>query len=320
MKESHKKRFRELVGSGQIADLCRSRCTMNLPFPAAGGAVFWDSWSVDGWKLQENTVFGNWRILDPDNVRQAWGTIEAQLDAFLDDRPVSGISNYLDAGYAFSRCPGNRDETVILIHGWGVRAYSMDRLADMFRREGYTVLNYDYPTSRRRIEQHAETLLELYRREHLQGKIRFLTHSMGGLLLRYALAKMTESECRAIDSVVMLGPPNKGSLLALFGELGFVKEFNRSLADMVPGSDALRIPKPPYLPPVGIIAGTRDGKVSLESTGLPDGLPFERATVGCNHPELRDPRRTGMLIRHFFQHKTFKNVVNNGESQKDAGQ
>jgi len=305
MKQTHKNLFKNLVKSGKIADLCRTRCTMNLPMPTAGGTVFWDSWRVNGWKLQENTVFGNWRILDPDDVRQAWGTIEAQLDAFLNDRPVSGIANYLDDGYAFSRYPGNRDETVILIHGWGVRSHSMTRLAKMFRRDGYTVLNYDYPTSRKRIEEHAEILLELYRREHLQGKIHFLTHSMGGLLLRYALAKMTESECRCIDSVVMLGPPNRGSLLALFGKLDFVKEINASLGDMVPGSDALSIPKPPYLPPVGIIAGTRDGKVSLESTGLPGGLPFKRTTVDCNHSELRDPGRTGILIQHFFQHKNF---------------
>ena len=305
MKESHKKRFGELVRSGKIAALCRSRSTMNLPVPTAGGTVFWDCFQADGWKLQENTVFGNWRILDPQDVRQAWGILETQLDAFLHDRPVSGIANYLDEGYAFSRYPGTSDETVILIHGWGVRAHSMARLADMLCREGYTVLNYDYPTSRKRIGEHAAILLELYRREHFQGKIRFLTHSMGGLLLRHALAKMTESECRAIDSVVMLGPPNRGSLLALFGKLDLVKEFNASLADMVPGSDALRIPKPPYLPPVGIIAGTRDGKVSLESTGLPGGLPFKRTTVDCNHSELRDPGRTGILIQHFFQHKNF---------------
>ena len=305
MKQIHKNLFKNLVKSGKIADLCRTRCTMNLPMPTAGGAVFWDSWRVNGWKLQENTVFGNWRILDPEDVRQAWGTIEAHLDAFLNDRPISGLVNYLDAGYAFSRYPGTGQDTAVLIHGWGVRSHSMIRLADMLHREGYTVLNYDYPSSEKRIEQHAEILLELYRREHPQGKIHFLTHSMGGLLLRYALAKMTETECRAIDSVVMLGPPNRGSALAMFGELALVKDFNVSLADMIPGSDALSIPNPPYLPPVGIIAGTKDGKVSLKSTSLPDDLPFQRTEVDCNHPELRDPRRTGKLIRHFFQYKNF---------------
>ena len=306
MKEKHKNLFSDLVRSGKIPGLCRTRNTLNIPFPTAGGHVFWDSYCVNGWKLQENTVFGNWRILDPADERQAWGLDEQQLEAFLNDRSVSGLSNYLDEGYAFSRYPGNRGETAILIHGWGVRAHSMSQLAKMLHREGYTVLNYDYPSSKKRIGQHAEMFLELYRGEHLQGKIHFLTHSMGGLLLRCALAEMTEAECRAIDSVVMLGPPNRGSLLALFGELDFVKEFNVSLADMVPGSDSLQIPKPLFMPPVGIIAGSRDGKVPLESTALPDGLPFRQVTIDCNHPELRDPRRTGTLILHFFQHKTFQ--------------
>ena len=307
MKQSLQLLFKTLVLEKKIAERCRTRNTLNIPFPTAGGHVFWDSYCVNGWKLQENVIFGNWRILDPADERQAWGIDGKQLEAFLNDRPSSDLANYLDKGYAFSHYQGTKDETAVLIHGWGVRAHSMSRLAKMLHNNGYTVLNYDYPSSEKRIEQHAEIFLELYRREHPQGKIHFLTHSMGGLILRYALAKMTEAECRAIDSVVMLGPPNRGSLLALFGELDFVKEFNVSLADMVPGSDALRIPKPPYLPPVGIIAGTNDGKVAVASTGLPDGLPFQRTTVACDHPGLRDPLRTGMLIRQFFQHKTFKN-------------
>jgi len=139
----------------------------------------------------------------------------------------------------------------------------------------------------------------------LKGKIHFLTHSMGGLILRYALAKMTEDECRAIDSIVMLGPPNKGSLLALFGELEIVKEINVSLGDMVPGSDTLRIPKPAYLPPVGIIAGSLDGKVPLANTSLPEGQPFQRITVNCTHPGLRNPANTGKDILNFIRYKNF---------------
>ena len=305
MKRKHTKLFGDLVRSGRIADLCRTRATMNIPGPTAGGKVFWDSYRVNGWKLQVNTVFGNWRILDPNDMRQACGSNEAGMDAFLNDCPVSVLANYLDAGYAFSRRPGSGPDTVILIHGWGVRAHSMDALAKMLAGEGYTVLNYDYPSSQERIARHAEIFLELYRRERLRGKIHFLTHSMGGVLLRCALANMTEAECRAIDSIVMLGPPNRGSLLALFGELGIVREFNASLADMAPGSDALNIPDPPWVPPIGIVAGSLDGKVSVGSTALPGGLPFRRVLVACSHSELRNPDRTGMLIRNFFRNKTF---------------
>ena len=303
-------RFVQLVHDGELEKLLE-RTTFNLRTPTFGGHIFWETTQAGKWRLQINSVFGNWRILDDDGIRHAWGTTLEQLADFLHNRPLSILANYLDDGEAFSHTPSPAPsgKTLFLIHGWGVRAHSMDRLAEMLHRNGYSVLNYDYPSSKKRIEQHAEIFLELYRREHLQGKIHFLTHSMGGLILRYALAEMTEDECRAIDSIVMLGPPNRGSLLALFGELGFVKDFNLSLADMVSGNEALLIPPPPYLPPVGIIAGLRDGKVPLESTALPDGLPFRRTTVNCSHPELRDPLRTGMLIRHFFQFKTFNEKV-----------
>lgn len=193
-----------------------------------------------------------------------------------------------------------------MIHGWGVRANSLADLANMLHQAGYSVLIYDYPSSEKNIESHAETFLSQYRKECLSGKIHFLTHSMGGLLLRYALSKMTEAECHAIDSIVMLGPPNRGSCLAFLGEMDLVKDLNASLGDMSPNSDMLFIPKPTYLPPIGIIAGTLDCKVSLESTGLPDDLPFQRTTVACSHFGLRNPANTGKLIQHFFRYNVFR--------------
>lgn len=228
-----------------------------------------------------------------------------QAETSPDDRSGSLLTGYLSPGYSFSRSQGIRHETVILIHGWGVRAASMNKLAVMLRQAGYSVLNYDYPSSKKDIVRHAEAFLACYRREHPEGKIHFLTHSMGGLILRHALSRMTESECRAIDSIVLLGPPNHGSVLAWFGKLLPIRGFHDTLRDMIPGSEALRIPPPKWLPPVGIIAGKFDLKVSGKSTRLPGGLPCSYATVFCSHPGLRKPRHTGPLVLHFFQHKNF---------------
>ncbi|MDR3109046.1 MAG: hypothetical protein LBU65_05075 [Planctomycetaceae bacterium] len=50
----------------------------NVPMPTMGGKVFWKTIAdVDGWRVQQNKVFGNCRILDPNNVRRAWGGINA---------------------------------------------------------------------------------------------------------------------------------------------------------------------------------------------------------------------------------------------------
>lgn len=54
----------------------------NVPFPTMGGHVFWNELAnVNGWKLQKNMVTGHCRILDPDDIRRAWGGEEAMLKA-----------------------------------------------------------------------------------------------------------------------------------------------------------------------------------------------------------------------------------------------
>jgi len=55
----------------------------NIPMPTMGGHVFWtDIANVNGWRLQRNRLFGNCRIIDPDDVRRAWGGETAMLKAF----------------------------------------------------------------------------------------------------------------------------------------------------------------------------------------------------------------------------------------------
>ncbi|MCC0178558.1 hypothetical protein I4641_16410 [Waterburya agarophytonicola K14] len=46
----------------------------NIETSTMGGEVFWENIAnINGWKLQKNKVFGNCRIIDPNNVRRAWG-------------------------------------------------------------------------------------------------------------------------------------------------------------------------------------------------------------------------------------------------------
>jgi hypothetical protein len=58
-------------------------CMPNWELPTMGGPVSWDDVAeVGGWRVQKNKVFGNCRILDPNNVRRAWGGETAILQAF----------------------------------------------------------------------------------------------------------------------------------------------------------------------------------------------------------------------------------------------
>ena len=226
------------------------------------------------------------------------------------------LTNYFERGYRFHKIESvtaSRKQTtgaVFLIHGWGVRAVAMARLASALADEGFTVFNYDYPTSKRNIREHSEIFLSLYRRilsTEKPADIYFVTHSMGGILLRAALARMSEAECRRIEAVVLLAPPNRGSVLAYLGKSKVARGINASLADMTPVEDSYvrSIPPPPFLPPVGIIAGKYDGKVALDSTLLPDGQLCQRIIVPCTHPGLRDPKYTLAPILCFFSSKSF---------------
>lgn len=218
--------------------------------------------------------------------------------------------DYTRKGYSFHRLAPEIDRftgTAVLIHGWGVRSSAMTAMGYFLCRRGYEVFLYDYPTSALHIPDHGKRFLEVLRSEaDLQGKkCHFLTHSMGGLVLRYALGSMTEAELFSIESIVMLGPPNRGSFLACAGKIPLLGTWNRSLGDMVPRSRTLQIPGPVFLPPVGIIAGRFDEKVSLASTALPDGMDFERIVVKSTHPALRNPACSGKDVVRFFRNKHF---------------
>ncbi|MBR4674465.1 MAG: alpha/beta hydrolase [Victivallales bacterium] len=307
-KEELTQRFVQLVNDGAFEKLLK-RTTFNLSTQTLGGHFFWETTKAGNWRLQINAVFGNWRVLDDNDIRLAWGTSLEQLADFLADRPTSVLANYLDEGESFSHTPSPAPtgKTLFLIHGWGVRERSMQALANAMAEHGYDAYNYDYPTSRHTIQEHSDIFLDNLRKTIAtlpsDEKLFFLTHSMGGLLLRTALAKMSEEECKRITAIVMLGPPNQGSYLAYLGKLPFVDEFNSSLGDMTPqeNSHTMTIPAPPYLPPVCIIAGEHDGKVPLDKTHLPGNAETKHIIVPSTHPGLRVPENVLQHILEFFK-------------------
>ena len=210
----------------------------------------------------------------------------------------------MSASAASPAIPGddNADECVVLVHGLARSSHSMNDMEETLQAAGYKTVNIDYPSRSQKVQD----LAELVGKQAVAGckaqvnsTIHFVTHSMGGILVRYYLAK---NEVQDLGRVVMLAPPNKGSLLTdqLRNEAWYQWLTGPAGQQLGTGPDGI----PGMLGPVdfttGIIAGkvhspvdnwlaqkipgADDGKVSVEHAkveGMQDFLvlPYTHITI-----------------------------------------
>lgn len=200
-------------------------------------------------------------------------------------------------------------ECVVLLHGLNRSWRAMRTMAEALQQDGFTTVNVDYPSQLGTVEELAPMVIGIgvdACRGAGADTIHFVTHSMGGILLRY------ENEQSAIDGlgrVVMLGPPNQGSELIdrTRDWPGFETLSGPAGAQLGTQPDSI----PSQLGPVdfelGVIAGTGtinvlassmlpdpdDGKVSVASTrveGMKDFL-----VVGNSHRYIT---RSDVVVRN----------------------
>jgi len=185
-------------------------------------------------------------------------------------------------------------DCVVLLHGLGRTLASMEPVAEVFRQRGDTVINVAYSSRRQTIQTLSRWAVEGGVAQcRAEPVIHFVTHSLGGILLRYYLE---ENEIERLGRVVMFAPPNQGS--EVVDKLRWFPVFRAVVgpAGLQVGTDENSIPS--QLGPVnfelGIIAGTRtfnpilsqflpnpdDGKVSVEKTkvaGMKDFIEVAHA-------------------------------------------
>lgn len=162
-------------------------------------------------------------------------------------------------------------ECVVLLHGLARTAGSMGDMAVALEEAGFTVANVDYPSR-------DHPVAELSQRAVPQGLQRcaeagderphFVTHSLGGILVRHYYAKHPQQQPQR---VVMLGPPNQGSqVVDEIGDFPGFDFWNGPAGDQLgTGRESVPAGLPPVDFELGIIAGTQSINLIL-STFLPD--------------------------------------------------
>ncbi len=213
--------------------------------------------------------------------------------------------------YAHSEC-------VVLLHGLARTDSSMKKLERALVEQNFTTVNRKYPSREYPIEVLVDkAIVPALAQCPPESKINFVTHSLGGILVRQYLSNHT---IERLNHVVMLGPPNQGSEVVdkLRDFPGF--HFINGDAGMQLGTGKLSVPnalgKANF--DVGIIAGDRslnwilsllipesdDGKVSVARTRL-EGM-HDHIEMPVTHPfMMKNDRVIGQVV-YYLQHGRFR--------------
>ncbi len=182
-------------------------------------------------------------------------------------RPGRGRLSALVMIAALAACgsePPPGAEKVVLVHGLGRTPASMALLAARIEEAGFRVINFGYPSREEPIEELATRLGDELRRccAGQEAEVHFVTHSMGGVLVRSYLAERPEPHR---GRVVMLSPPNQGSeIVDAFSDSPRLQSLLGPAGSRL-GTDPTGIAH--ELPPVSFDLGIITGNASLNPVG-----------------------------------------------------
>ena len=249
---------------------------------------------------------------------RAWRSIVGAVASSVLALGAAAATSDEGRGAGTSSESGSRGQTVILLHGLGRGAGSMSVLADALSQRGFAIQNVDYPSRENRVEE-----LVPYVAEAVEScctspptRVHFVTHSLGGILVR---AYLSEARPPDLGRVVMLAPPNRGTVLVDTMRENAAFQTGAGPAATQLGTDSESIPN--RLGPVdfelGVLAGDRswnplgswlipgedDGTVAVESARI-EGMADFRIVPATHTFIMRHPEAVQEVL-HFLDQGRF---------------
>ena len=129
-------------------------------------------------------------------------------------------------------------EHVVLVHGLGRTCRSMAQLQRGLEAKGFAVQCWSYPSRRRHLAGHIAAFRGWLEARAFEGPVHFVGHSLGGIIIRGALAADPPLN---LGRIVLIATPNRGAgVVSRFGGWPFSKMiFGLPLEDLAEDSPAL---------------------------------------------------------------------------------
>ena len=217
--------------------------------------------------------------------------------------------------------PPEGAQTVIVVHGLGRTSASMSVLAHRLGAAGYRVVSFGYPSTSEPIEALVDRLAAEVSSccDAQRSSVHFVTHSMGGVLVRSYLAEHSPLHR---GRVVMLSPPSQGSeLIDAFADSPLLRFFVGPAGASL-GTDssgiATHLGPPDFslgiiigdlsLNPFSswLIPGNDDGKVSVERARLEGAAAF--LVLPATHTFIMNREDVALETLSFLQRGRFSSA------------
>ncbi len=220
-------------------------------------------------------------------------------------------------------------ECVVLLHGLARSSFSMEPMKWFLEGNGYKVANINYPSRDHEIDALATIAVEDGLRQCATmeniGSVHFVTHSLGGILVRYYFA---ENELDSLGRVVMLAPPNQGSSAVdelqdwpgfewLNGPAGYQLGKGEESIPLQLGTPAFEfavIAGDETIDPVtsAVLPDPDDGRVSVSDTRLEGMRDFR--LVGTSHAFIMQNSEVYELVKSFLETGKFSEAEEAADS------